>query len=259
MIRQRDGREASSEMSDKAEKDKTGGDHLGVSAFGEAAKIATQGLVDGLSAVLSRICLPAAEEFGLAWRDRVANWRASHALEIAKKAQEMLGDRAGNSHAHPRLVIKIIDDGSWSDDKTIQSMWAGLLSSSCTTDGRDESNLMFISLLGQLTSTEVRLLNFACQHASVSLSPAGLLVASGISFGVDTLTSITHLTDFHRMDREIDHLRSLGLLGFHAGFENIAQQKIADLTPSAIGLHLYARSQGHSGSVEGFYGLKGQE
>jgi hypothetical protein len=35
----------------------------------EAVKIATKGAVDGVGAFLSRICLPAAEEFGLLCRD----------------------------------------------------------------------------------------------------------------------------------------------------------------------------------------------
>ena len=84
----------------------------------------------------------------------------------------MLGDEAGRLQAHPRMVMRVIEDGSWSDDATVQKMWAGLLASSCCPDGRDESNLMFINLLGQLTSSQVRILRFACETANKILAPA---------------------------------------------------------------------------------------
>lgn len=235
--------------------EKKAGDVLGIAPYGEAAKVAAQGAVDGLGAILSRLCLPAAEELGLLWRDRVAFWRAKQALAIGEKAWEMLGD-SDNTRAHPRLVMRIIEEGSWCDDDAIQRMWAGLLASSCSEDGRDESNLIFINLLAQITSSEARLLAFACKQANVFLTPAGWLEATRDICFLGGLAEVTGVNDLHRLDREIDHLRALGLLTMNAGFMAMAQEKIADIAPSSLGLQLYARSQGHRGSVEEFYGLK---
>ena len=51
-------------------------DVLGIKPVGEAITTAVKGTVDGAAAFLSRICLPAAEEFGLLLRDRVSHLRA---------------------------------------------------------------------------------------------------------------------------------------------------------------------------------------
>jgi hypothetical protein len=45
-------------------------DILGIKPIGNAIESLTDGFVSGASAFLSRICLPAAEEFGLLLRDR---------------------------------------------------------------------------------------------------------------------------------------------------------------------------------------------
>ena len=120
-------------------------DLLGVRPISESLNTVTRGVVDGLSAFLSRICLPAAEEFGLLLKDKVSSWRAKNAIAIVDKAQAELNFKTNDKrHAHPILVSSIIENGSWSDCDEIQDMWAGLLASSCTESGGDESNLIFI-------------------------------------------------------------------------------------------------------------------
>jgi hypothetical protein len=230
-------------------------DLLGLAPYGEAVRVVAQGAVDGAGAFLGRICLPAAEEFGLLLRDRVAAWRGNHAVAIAQEAERMLGDEAGRLQAHPRMVMRIIEDGSWADDVTVQQMWAGLLASSCCEDGRDESNLLFINLLGQLTSSQVRILRFACESATKHLTPAGWLAAEREMCVAGRLIEVSGVDDIHRLDRELDHLRNAGLLTDNGGFPARGQDRIADITPSPVGLHLYARSQGFRGSPEEFFGL----
>ena len=66
-------------------------DVLGLAPYGEAVKVIAQGVVDGAGAFLSRICLPAAEEFGLAWRDRIAGWRQRNAILITAKGAGNFG------------------------------------------------------------------------------------------------------------------------------------------------------------------------
>jgi hypothetical protein len=93
---------------------------IGVAARGDGGAPRATVVANGASR------LPA-EEPGLLWRDRIAHWRAKHAHAIATKAQELLGDNSTRLHAHPRLVIKVMEHGSWSDDDMLQDMWAGLL------------------------------------------------------------------------------------------------------------------------------------
>jgi len=143
-------------------------DIFGVKPIAEAISKVTSAAVEGAQAFLSRICLPAAEEFGLLLRDRVRAWRAANIAAITQKAQERLEvEKAPEKvHAHPRLVFRIIAEGSWTDDQLLQDMWAGLLAASCSQSGQDDSDLIFVNLLSPLTRMEARVLRYACENAA---------------------------------------------------------------------------------------------
>ncbi len=233
-------------------------DVLGIKPVADAISHATKASIDGASAFLGRICLPAAEEFGLLLQDKVRAWRAKNTVALVAQAQERFDKYQTNAraHAHPRLVAAVIDHGSWSDDKTLQQMWGGLLASSCSEDGRDESNLIFINLLSQLTSLQVRVLAYGCEHADKLVTSTGLIMPKDeLMVDIPTLTSIAGTDDVHRLDRELDHLRELGLI--IVGFE--PDMPTVDVTPSALGLNLFVRSQGFTGTPVDFFGLKSSE
>lgn len=231
-----------------------GGDVFGLRPFGDSIKIATQATVDGASAFLGRICLPAAEEFGELLRDRVRSWRGANALQIAVGAQRIVDalPDAEARHAHPRLAAEILDRGSWVEDDQVQRMWGGLLASSCTLDGRDDSNLIFIDLLSRLTVPQVRLLERACRAAEKARTPGGIMITRGhVEFTLEDLVRIMGIDDLHRIDRELDYLAALGLT---AGGMSIRQQS-AEVIVNPLALQLYARAQGFAGNPLDFYGL----
>ncbi len=232
-------------------------DILGVKPIANAIETVTKGAVDGAAAFLSRICLPAAEEFGLLFRDRVSAWRASHATAITNRAQAMLDSEPHDApvHAHPRIVAGVIELGSWTEAEEVQQMWSGLLASACTTDGRDDSNLMFVDLLSKLTTSQARLFDYVCQQAKKWVFPNGLLMADEFFMGLDDLKQVTGIVDLHRLDLELDHLRTVGILNEQAGGFTTASVD-ANATPSALALQMYARCQGYRGDPILFYGAK---
>lgn len=239
------------------EKDKSL-DVLGIKPVADAVNTVTSGTVEGASAFLSRICLPAAEEFGLLLKDKVSAWRESNAVSIVKKAEEKhkKNSISENTHAHPRLVMTAFETGSWSDADFVQEMWGGLLASSCCEDGRDEGNLIFMGLLSQLTTTEAIILNHCCETAEIEISKAGWIGAkNSFSMEISELTELTGIDDIHRIDRELDHLRSLELA--ETGFHHNSTQ--ATMYPTSLGLHMYVRCQGYIGSPLDYYGLANSE
>ena len=155
------------------------------------------------------------------------------------------------AYAHPRLIAATIEQGSWTDDMTVQEMWAGLLASSCSSDGRDESNLIFISLLSQITGLQVRLLNYACKAVEKSVTSIGLIMPQrkNLRINVLELKHIAGIDDIHRLDRELDHLRGLELID--EGFDFVRSD--VDITPTALALNLYVRCQGYIGSPVNFF------
>jgi hypothetical protein len=229
-------------------------DLLGIKPLADSVNKLTSAVVDGSAAFLSRICLPAAEEFGELLRDRVHHWRAQNLAETTRKAEEKLEQSAAgeNVHAHPRLVSNILEEASWIDDSRVQDFWAGLLASSCTSEGDDDSNMIFVNILSLLTKLQARIIDYACMQSPKHSTMQGLIHSGYLSVSVDTLKDVTGETDIQRLDRELDHLRELGLIvgGIHPGGND------AVLTPAPLAHHLYVRCQGSRASPTEYFSLQ---
>ena len=135
-------------------------------------------------------------------------------------------------------------------------MWAGLLASSCSVTGDDDSNLIFINILSQITSLQAKIVNYACEKAEKEVSTNGLVVsASHLVFKVEKLIQVTGNSDFNRLDRELDHLRYLGVMrgGIHTNTESV------DLTPTDLGLQMFVRCQGSNESPIIYFKLENQK
>lgn len=233
-------------------------DLTGMKPIADAANEVTERSLDAAESFLKTICRPAAEEFGLLLRDRVRYWRTRNAANIAQKAAINLKEQADENkkYAHPRIVAQIIEQGSWIEQEDIQEMWGGLLTSSCTPDGEDDSNLTFVDLLARLTASQARILDYVCANAEKSLSRGGWLTGTQLQVDVEDLLRIARIIDIHRLDRELDHLAALGLFAFGSGFD--LDSRVAHLMPSALALQMYARCHGHSEDPISFYGLPPQ-
>lgn len=228
-------------------------DVLGMKPIAEAAGHVTKAATDGAGAFLSRICLPAAEEFGLLLRDKVAHLRAENTRKILEKSQVLYEKQHGQSGAkiHPRLLSSILNEGSWEDDMSVQSMWAGLLASSCTIDGQDQENLIFIRLLGNITPSQASILDYACKNCRIWVGESGLVHADEKNIPRKQLLELFRISDVNKLDVALDHLREVGLLSQDSGLSPTDDKNTIE--PSDMGLHFYARCQGHSGDLKDFY------
>jgi hypothetical protein len=217
---------------------------------GKSIEKVTDTSVNGISNFLGKICMPVANEFGLFLQDKVKIWRIKNIENILNKTQQILKiqERLNDSiQAHPLLVSKIIENSSWSTEDDIQNMWAGLLSSTCTEDGKDDSNLIFVNILSQMTSIEVKLLNFICEKSPLEVDSANLVTGNYFKTTKQELCKICKTNDIHRIDRELDHLNTLGLIDGSFGYDendNEIDPSIAYLSAEALGIHLYVRCQG---------------
>jgi hypothetical protein len=238
-------------------------DMFGAKSWGDALKKAVEKSFDGAEAFLKRVCLPAAEELGLLFRDRVQFWRLMNMIKMVQKAEGFLQIADGQLQlvAHPRVAAKIIDEASWQDDDEVQSMWAGLLASSCTEDGEDDSNLLFINLLSQLSAAQAKTINYLCKTTKKSADKYGTVSGQYVYITLGELMEISGIQDMQRLDREIDHLKTVGLLTAvmqEGGLEipDDYRQYTIGLFPSELAISLYVRSQGFVGSPKEYFGVK---
>jgi hypothetical protein len=234
-------------------------DILGIKPIGESLKTVTDGSVRGVAAFLSRICLPAAEEFGLLLRDRVRNWRSANVVAVAEEAERLHESKKVPKHytAHPKLVSGILEHSSWEDGEELRRMWAGLLASSCSQDGKDDSNLLFMKIVSSLTSLQATVLRYSCENTTVRKNIIDLLWGTEVVLTEDALYDVCGTDDLERIDRELDGLRQMELIT--SGFSVDAETVKADITPTALSLHLYVRTQGWIFSAIDFYQLVDQE
>ena len=230
-------------------------DILGIKPISSAIDKTTEGTLKGIGEFLTLVCKPALGEFGYLLQDKVRNWRLNNVVKMLTKAKGKLEYKEGSLEvkSHPRVAISIIDKSSYIDDDIVQEMWAGLFASSCNKDGQDDENLLFIDLLQKLTFSQAKLLNYSIENCRKILYKTGLVLADDFEVHCDEIKKITQVNDIHRIDRELDYLRTLGLIDEINGGFDVNNELIANLTPTYLALSLYVKSQGSSNNPDVFW------
>jgi hypothetical protein len=207
-------------------------------------------------AFLSRISPAAGEEVRQLLREGLSNYRVESVCEIVCKAESMLSSNPNGDRllANPRLVVRILEAGSWAADQVAtQQLWAGLLASSCTPDGKDESNLAFVDLLSQLAAMHILIFTAACSRATKAQSSLGRIASKNIGCTTQEIMQLTGWRDLIRIERDIEHLYDLGLLQKRVKSAFFVSNDDARISPSSLGLQMFARCSGYRGDAHSFY------
>ena len=226
-------------------------DILGIEPIGEAGLEVVKASIKGVSSFLEIVFKPGLEELGFLVKDQVRLWRLKNILRTLEKAQGKFDfdGKEINLTANARVGISIMEGCSEVDNEELQDLWAGLFASSCTPDGRDDSNMNFVDLLRRMSSVEAKIIDYACRNCNKYIYPNQLIIADEISVPFDTLVEISGTDDRYRLDSELDHMRSLELLlqggsfaGCGGGFTASDNSLEAILTPSSLALNLYFKT-----------------
>ena len=245
--------------------EKNSSDVLGIKPIASSVEKVTDGVVDGARAFLSRVCLPAAEELGLLIKDNVQAWRSRNALKIAQRAEQLLELHQRDTSAvsgNPKVVCQALEYGSWNDDTVVQDFWAGLLASACDDEGGSDSNMVFVSILSQLTNGQVRLIRFVTENTEKYLTPAGWPRAKLLEVKLQTLVELFGTNDVTTIDVALDHLRVLDLTGSSGifvsggGFNANEPPDSASINLTSLALNLYLAGEGTRQTAEQFWGLE---
>ena len=142
-------------------------------------------------------------------------------------------------------------------------MMAGLFATSCTPDGRGDSNMNFVHLLRRMSSVEAKILDYACRNCNKYIYPNQLIIAEEITVSFDTLVKIAGTDDRYKLDSELDHMRSIELLlqgssfaGSGGGFTASDNSLETNITPSSLALYLYYKTHSLDISPKVFWGDK---
>ncbi|MEP6262817.1 MAG: hypothetical protein ABJ092_14670 [Gillisia sp.] len=227
--------------------EKQGLDIFGIQPIASAIDFTVKKSLEGIGEFLSLTCKPALGEIGQMAKDKVRYWRLNNTIKMLEKAKGKLDFQNNRFElkSHPRIGLSIIENSSLIDNDFVLDLWAGLFASSCTIDGQDDENLIFVDILKSLTTAQARIIQYAVENSRKVLYPNGLVTADGdLKVHADELKRIMGVENIHRIDRELDSLDYMGLIP--GGFNTSGPDLIANISPSYLALSLYIRCQGSS-------------
>ncbi|AYK14504.1 Abi-alpha family protein [Methanosarcina flavescens] len=214
--------------------------------------------IDGASSFIGKICMPAAEEAGLLLYDEVHAFRGKNLVSIVEKSKGILtfDPDTFKLKASPRVIWKIVENGSWTEDENLQNLWAGLLASSCTNNGKDESNLIYTDLLSRITPSEAYIINYLGKKCSESKGLLNGCFHTLINFNDELFKECLYFENLDKLKcldhlgRELNHLESLGLI---ENVEIVHNHQFVGMSTTGLLLDLYVRCSGSLLSTEKYF------
>jgi hypothetical protein len=208
---------------------------------------------------LGRLCPDAVQDISRLVRTGLGNMRVANAVQIALNAESMLAlePQGYKMHANRETLQRIIADGSWADEDWIQQLWTGLLVTSCAVEVKDQLDSDLADRFSQLAPVHLRIFQAACFQAEKVDSDDWQVVSKPLKFEIKEIQGITGVQSLAKIERDVFHLTDLGLLEKSVRSRSYLPADEIAVTPSSLGLRLYALCKGHRGMLQDFYGLTG--
>ena len=206
---------------------------------------------------LSRISPDIKDVMSKLLHEELSNYRLENAIDVALKAERMLGAsvEADRLRALPHVVTRVVESGSWSDDKWMLQFWAGLLAASCTIGTGDESTLAFVDLLSQLKALHMRILSAASNKSTKLVNGSGAMATRPLNWKAADLMKFSGSHDLIKLDRELNYMADVGVIAPRVKSAFFQQMTDTTIAPTSLGLELYARCNGYRGNAQSFYGV----
>lgn len=188
---------------------------------------------------------PSAEAQVLKFLGEINSERAERVLEILIRAEELLASRNSEPQTavSPGLLQRILEYGSKASDEDVQQCWAGLLAS-CCIDTQNETIGRLVILLSRLDHDHLAILTAGCTMAARAGWQAGFVFPSELYCPADEIRNISGIRNPAAVEHNLNHLNQLGLTQKTVRPLGCAELEQVNITPTALGLQLYARCCG---------------
>jgi hypothetical protein len=198
-------------------------------------------------AFLIRACPSAEARILQLINEELGDEKAMRAIEVGCIAEDLLEvpDRAAIDQVAPDLLLRILEIGSDANDELIRHSWAGPLASSCLAEADEGSSWTCVNLLTQFLPGHIQILTLACTRAMEKGWEPGFDFREKIQCPMAEVRRVTGIRDLTGVEQDLNHLHHFGLLQPTSkanSFEHIVD---ANITPTGLGLKLFARCNGH--------------
>jgi PilZ domain len=173
---------------------------------------------------------------------------AERAIEIVLKADELLSSKGQKpkTGVDMSVVQRILEYGSKGDthEEDVEECWIGLLATSSMQGTDDRISLKFVLALSRLDVVSLRILKTGCNKAREVGWGAGFAFPQSLTCAAQEIKKITGVRDLPPIEWGLNRLHDLGLMELtpkSAAFEPITQ---INITPTGLGLKLFARCSG---------------
>lgn len=217
----------------------------------EAGK-ALNTVVDCLVDFANLLGRPFSTELGQLFGDVGRHWRINNLMKTVSVTKRLAKKHnVGENWRSPPVLLKMIaEEASWIEDDKLQELWSGLLVSSFSPEGKDDSNLLFVNILKVLTRLQAKILDFACRESVKRHVSEGLVVADDLRLPLKTITDLCEGFTVHEIDIAIDGMRATSLvkegISFEDHFLDPSKSVVShvELTPTGLALNAYLRFSG---------------
>jgi hypothetical protein len=211
-------------------------------------------------ALLSRVCAPQAAAVRQRIRSALTGPRFWNAIAMTLQAETLLTSQANCAGAEPPklagsapVIIKILEEGSWTEDASMSRLWAGLLACACSANGANQASRSFVEILRQLTPMDLRLFSEACTRSAKYLTDDGVVTCRRLSCTADDILRFSGFRDLLRMGRSLERLSEFGLVEERFRTSMFTPVDGINITPTHLGLEFFTQCHGHPGQPESYF------
>lgn len=145
---------------------------------------------------------------------------------------------------NPSLILSILENASRTNSDWVRQHWSGLLASSIQYWARDRESAQFVTLLSMLEPVQIRILDVACSRALRAERDAGYYSPRILAYSRAAMRNLAGISDFPTLEQHLDCLSYLDLLEPTIKSDLFAKVEQINLTPTRLGLRVYARCRG---------------
>lgn len=229
---------------------------------GKALEKGLEKSIDLVGDWVNSLVKPSIDVVGEMMADRMKLWRFKNQVKIIQLAQKYVEDRNFTiKPIHPKSLYQILEYSSLEDEELMQDKWASLLANSINVESKASSSQIYIQILSQLTSMEVKILEHLFHnlklkatkkedyiHVSKMFSSMNLEYAECVEhvYNIERLGLIEYYFDegwvqYKAKERESEEKKdNYGIIG----------QYVVDEFPSKINANLYDM---HSSPYDDFH------